>query len=129
MRFDRNRISRTTRTAQMLLILVLLLPGWIGSVPSVSAQSYGGIVIGALTCDAPNTSCRSEIGVQFTVTTEDGTFVGSCTVEGDPNDLSHVAACFVTFPFEISIRDRYRRRRHGHTGLCSRREPNLLVAS
>ncbi|MCO5219969.1 MAG: prealbumin-like fold domain-containing protein [Thermomicrobiales bacterium] len=70
--------------------------------PSVSAQSYGGIVIGALTCDAPNTSCRSEIGVQFTVTTEDGTFVGSCTVEGDPNDLSHVAACFVTFPFEIS---------------------------
>ncbi len=100
MRLNRFRILNAATGT--LILLTLLLPGWLNSVSPVSAQTHGGMVIGAITCDAPNTECRSEIGAQFTVTTEDGTYVGSCTVEGNPNDNSHVAACLVTFPFEIT---------------------------
>lgn len=66
-----------------------------------SSQGNGGMIIGATACDGMG-SCWNEIGAQFTVTTEDGEFLGSCAVTGDRNDTSHVAACAVHFAFEPS---------------------------
>ena len=87
---------------RILAAPTLLVTVWFGAATSVTAQGesgqYGGMVIGAITCDAPN-SCWSESGAAFTVTTEDGQWIGGCTVTGSPSDTSHVAACAVDFPF------------------------------
>ena len=98
---------RTTRplTAtfrlRIVAILALIVTACLGAILPVSAQGYSGVVIGALTCDGSN-SCWNEIGAQFTATTEDGTYLGSCTVEGNRNDQSHIEACAIDFPFEAT---------------------------
>lgn len=81
-----------------LTILTLLFMGWLGSASAVSAQGYTAVVIGALTCDRPN-SCWNEIGAQFSVTTEDGEFLGSCAAVGERDLSSNVEGCLIEFPF------------------------------
>jgi hypothetical protein len=43
-----------------------------------------------------------EIGAQFTVTTLDGEFLGSCTLEGHPAE-PYVLACYVSVPYGITV--------------------------
>jgi uncharacterized surface anchored protein len=87
---------------RMLAALALFATTVFGVATPATAQGgsgqYGGMVIGATTCDSQG-SCWNEIGATFTVTTESGESLGTCTVTGDPNDRSHVAACVVDFPF------------------------------
>lgn len=83
------------------VVLLLLLIGWFGTVAPTVAQGYTGVVVGALTCDDLN-SCWNEIGAQFSVTTEDREFLGSCTVTGELDARNAVEACIVEFPLEVT---------------------------
>ncbi len=79
-----------------IMLLGLLLAAWPGASTGATAQSGGGMVIGArVSCDA--TLCGPEFSVQVSVTTQEGEFLGSCTVMGNLLDQSHVPGCAVDF--------------------------------
>ncbi|HWV25531.1 MAG TPA: SpaA isopeptide-forming pilin-related protein, partial [Thermomicrobiales bacterium] len=63
--------------------------------------------IAATTCDGTSRSgsCVNEIGAQFTVTTEDGEFLGSCTIEGTPESRywGIIISCAVPVPDGIRV--------------------------
>jgi len=97
-----HRMTIVIRGLRTLLTLALLVTMWIDASTSVAAQGNGGMVIGAsISCDSAN-DCGPEFSVQVSVTTEDGEFLGACTVTVNLLDHSHLPACSVDFPFRPS---------------------------
>lgn len=87
-------------------LLALLLTLSVGSVAAQDGNGQHDFVISAATCaDFPvtdETECDPAVGVQFTVTTEDGDPLGSCTTELlDPDSIS--GRCAVQVPFGITV--------------------------
>ncbi len=81
-----DRKLRTNTIAPGLGIFAvvgLLLAASFGAATSVAAQGdnqqYVDVRIYAVTCDAARNRCERELGPRFTVTTEDGTYLGACT--------------------------------------------------
>lgn len=75
--------------------------------PNLSSASQGDdvpLAISAKTCGGSGSpgSCWNEIGAQFTVATEDGEYLDSCTLEGY-RDRSIIAVCQVTVPRGITV--------------------------
>lgn len=94
---DRKHRMKAAVGLRILPALALLVTAWFSTATSVAAQGNGGIVIGVACSLAAE--CGTEFGVQVSVTTEDGAFLGTCTVMGNLLDSSHVPACAVDFPF------------------------------
>ncbi len=100
---DRNYRMRSAASGLgMLVALALVLTAGLGAATAAKAQANGGIVIGATISCNNATECGPEYNVEVTVTTEDGEFLGTCTVTGNVLDQSHVPACAVDFPFRPS---------------------------
>lgn len=100
---DRKQwVGTAVRGLGVLAGLALLLTAWFGAATSVSAEGYSGTGITAETCDAAG-SCWYEIGARFTVTTEDGEFLGSCTISAGKSYADPVQACYVFTPGEMTV--------------------------
>ncbi len=91
---DRNHSKKTAVPGlRMLAVLAMLLTTWFSAATSVAAQDGGmsPMDIGAV---GPN---GHEIGAQFTVTTLDGEYIGSCTLVGH-GDEPYPLSCRVDVP-------------------------------
>jgi hypothetical protein len=95
-------------TMRLTMLFGLMLAGFLpslaptaGAAPSMTTQDYGGMVIGVMIeCDDA-ADCGAEHTVRVSVTTQDGSFVGACTMQWDlmTQQMSHVPGCGVDFPF------------------------------
>jgi hypothetical protein len=95
------RIPTAVRAVRMLAVLAIVLTALFSTATSVAAQQNSGIVIGAF-CGS-GTPCETAFNVRVSVATGDGDVLGSCTVNGKPEDFyTHVPACTVRFPYEPS---------------------------
>ncbi len=96
------RAPKPTATVfRLLAVLALLLTGMAGGETTMSAQTgdTADMSIWARGCE-DNYPC---IGAVFTVTTTDGTFIGSCTLTGDPNNRDWIQSCSVTVPLWTTV--------------------------
>lgn len=94
--YPRNEWKQIAVTGlRVLTAMTLLLTAWLSAATAATAQvdgeQYVEIWISALTCDSDG-YCYQDQGVQFTVTTEEGAFLGACT------QLSYRAPCHVFVP-------------------------------
>jgi hypothetical protein len=101
-------LERALIDLKILPALVLLTTSCLGATPAVSAQfddDMRPMQISAVTCDDAG-ACFYEVGAQFTVTTQDGEYIGSCTLEGDRQATLEIAGnvnCSVLIPVGITV--------------------------
>lgn len=93
------RMKTSVSGMRMLAALTLLMTTWLVADTSVSAEGTIPLTIAASSCDGSGTSgsCWNETGAKFSVTTEDGEFLGSCTLGGPP-DIGVLLSCTVPVP-------------------------------
>lgn len=99
--FDRDfRMMIAVRGLGMLAVLALLFTASFGANTSATAQ--GGEETYPLHIRANTEGGGATFGAQFTVTAEDGEFLGACTLEGDANSPAY-QYCWVDVPKGLTV--------------------------
>jgi hypothetical protein len=88
----KHRVKTAIPAVRMLIVLAVVITAWLGAAtPATSQDDMAFMDIGAT---GPN---GHEIGARFTVTTMDGAYLGSCTLEGR-GDEPYPLSCRVDVP-------------------------------
>lgn len=99
----RRRGVAVRLVASVIGALALLVAAWFGAATSVTAQGADASEVYNLHIRADNTDDgETTFGARFTVTTEDGAYLGACTLEGNADSPPWVY-CSVDVPKGIPV--------------------------
>ncbi len=103
MRDDTRVRIKTLSLSPIWAVLSLLTMVLAGAMPAAAQiPDMPGMDIGATTCVADG-DCYQEIGAVFNVTSLEGELIGSCTLEGNRYDTSHIQSCKVPVPRSTTV--------------------------